>query len=81
MTATPIRRANTAVMCCITSLPKRLKAQADDQLPIVLQAHPNWQEAVRDAFSDASALPKKAANEMITCALSCYCRPRTKQAM
>jgi type III restriction enzyme len=42
---------------------EELKAEQMIKLPIVLQAHPNWQEAVRDALLTRKRLAAEAVNE------------------
>lgn len=63
MTATPVRKGlhRSNVLYHVSA--EALKAEQMIKLPIVLQAHPNWQEAVRDALLTRKRLAAEAVNE------------------
>lgn len=63
MTATPVRQGlhRSNVLYHVSA--EELKAEQMIKLPIVLQTHPNWQEAVRDALLTRKRLAAEALNE------------------
>lgn len=63
MTATPIRKGEHRSNVLYHVSAEALKAEQMIKLPIVLQAHPNWQEAVRDALLTRKRLAAEAAHE------------------
>lgn len=63
MTATPIRKGEHRSNVLYHVSAEELKAEQMIKLPIVLQAHPNWQEAVRDALLTRKHLAEEALNE------------------
>lgn len=63
MTATPIRKGAHRSNVLYHVSAEALKAEQMIKLPIVLQAHPNWQEAVRDALLTRKRLAAEAVNE------------------
>ncbi|OQY66778.1 MAG: hypothetical protein B6D47_11355, partial [Rhodocyclaceae bacterium UTPRO2] len=63
MTATPIRKGEHRSNVLYHVSAEALKAEQMIKLPIVLQAHPNWQEAVRDALLTRKRLAAEAVNE------------------
>ncbi len=63
MTATPQRRGEHRSNVLYHVSAEELKAEQMIKLPIVLQAHPNWQEAVRDALLTRKRLAAEALNE------------------
>lgn len=63
MTATPLRTGKQRSNVLYHVSAEVLKAEQMIKLPIVLQAHPNWQEAVRDALLTRKRLAAEAANE------------------
>lgn len=63
MTATPIRKGDNRSNVIYHVSAEELKAEQMIKLPIVLQAHPNWQEAVRDALLTRKRLAVEAVNE------------------
>lgn len=63
MTATPVRKGAHRSNVLYHVSAEALKAEQMIKLPIVLQAHPNWQEAVRDALLTRKRLAAEAANE------------------
>ena len=63
MTATPIRKGEHRSNVLYHVSAEELKAEQMIKLPIVLQSHPNWQEAVRDALLTRKRLAEEAANE------------------
>jgi type III restriction enzyme len=64
MTATPIRKGEHRSNVLYHVSAEELKAEQMIKLPIVLQAHPNWQEAVRDALLTRKRLAEEAVNEV-----------------
>ena len=69
MTATPLRQGAHRSNVLYHVSAEALKAEQMIKLPIVLQTHPNWQEAVRDALLTRKRLAVEAVNE------SPYIRP------
>lgn len=69
MTATPLRQGAHRSNVLYHVSAEALKAEQMIKLPIVLQTHPNWQEAVRDALLTRKRLAAEAVNE------SPYIRP------
>jgi type III restriction enzyme len=63
MTATPVRKGAHRSNVLYHVSAEALKAEQMIKLPIVLQAHPNWQEAVRDALLTRKRLTAEAVNE------------------
>lgn len=63
MTATPIRQGAHRSNVLYHVSAEALKTEQMIKLPIVLQAHPNWQEAVRDALLTRKRLAAEAVNE------------------
>ena len=63
MTATPLRQGAHRSNVLYHVSAEELKAEQMIKLPIVLQTHPNWQEAVRDALLTRKRLAAEAANE------------------
>jgi type III restriction enzyme len=63
MTATPLRKGTHRSNVLYHVSAEALKAEQMIKLPIVLQAHPNWQEAVRDALLTRKRLAAEAVNE------------------
>lgn len=63
MTATPLREGKHRSNVLYHVSAEELKAEQMIKLPIVLQAHPNWQEAVRDAVLTRKKLAAEALNE------------------
>ncbi len=63
MTATPLRKGSHRSNVLYHVSAEVLKAEQMIKLPIVLQAHPNWQEAVRDALLTRKRLAAEAMNE------------------
>jgi type III restriction enzyme len=63
MTATPVRKGAHRSNVLYHVSAEALKAEQMIKLPIVLQAHPNWQEAVRDALLTRKRLAAEAVNE------------------
>ncbi|HEX8964512.1 MAG TPA: DEAD/DEAH box helicase family protein [Rhodocyclaceae bacterium] len=63
MTATPLRRGEHRSNVLYHVSAEELKAEQMIKLPIVLQAHPNWQEAVRDALLTRKKLAAEALAE------------------
>lgn len=63
MTATPVRKGAHRSNVLYHVSAEALKAEQMIKLPIVLQAHPNWQEAVRDALLTRKRLAAEAAGE------------------
>lgn len=63
MTATPIRQGKNRSNVLYHVSAEELKAEQMIKLPIVLQTHPNWQEAVRDALLTRKRLAAEAVNE------------------
>ncbi|MBI3148385.1 MAG: DEAD/DEAH box helicase family protein [Betaproteobacteria bacterium] len=63
MTATPVRKGSQRSNVLYHVSAEALKAEQMIKLPIVLQAHPNWQEAVRDALLTRKRLAVEAVNE------------------
>ncbi len=63
MTATPVRKGPHRSNVLYHVSAEALKAEQMIKLPIVLQAHPNWQEAVRDALLTRKRLAAEAVNE------------------
>lgn len=63
MTATPIRKGTHRSNVLYHVSAEALKAEQMIKLPIVLQAHPNWQEAVRDALLTRKRLAAEAVDE------------------
>lgn len=63
MTATPIRKGEHRSNVLYHVSAEELKAEQMIKLPIVLQTHPNWQEAVRDALLTRQRLAAEALNE------------------
>lgn len=63
MTATPLRKGEHMSNVLYHVSAEELKAEQMIKLPIVLQAHPNWQEAVRDALLTRKRLAEEALHE------------------
>lgn len=63
MTATPLRQGRHRSNVLYHVSAEELKTEQMIKLPIVLQAHPNWQEAVRDALLTRKRLAAEAVNE------------------
>lgn len=63
MTATPLRQGAHRSNVLYHVSAEALKAEQMIKLPIVLQTHPNWQEAVRDALLTRKRLAAEALNE------------------
>lgn len=63
MTATPLRKGEHRSNVLYHVSAEELKAEEMIKLPIVLQSHPNWQEAVRDALLTRKKLAAEAAGE------------------
>lgn len=63
MTATPVRKGEHRSNVLYHVSAEALKTEQMIKLPIVLQAHPNWQEAVRDALLTRKRLAAEALNE------------------
>jgi len=63
LTATPVRKGTHRSNVLYHVSAEALKAEQMIKLPIVLQAHPNWQEAVRDALLTRKRLAAEAVNE------------------
>jgi len=63
MTATPLRQGQNRSNVLYHVSAEDLKAEQMIKLPIVLQAHPNWQEAVRDALLTRKRLADEALGE------------------
>lgn len=63
MTATPVRKGAHRSNVLYHVSAEALKAEQMIKLPIVLQAHPNWQEAVRDALLTRKRLAAEALSE------------------
>lgn len=63
MTATPVRQGKHRSNVLYHVSAEELKAEQMIKLPIVLQTHPNWQEAVRDALLTRKRLAAEAVNE------------------
>ncbi len=63
MTATPVRQGAHRSNVLYHVSAEELKAEQMIKLPIVLQTHPNWQEAVRDALLTRRRLAAEAAKE------------------
>jgi type III restriction enzyme len=63
MTATPVRQGAHRSNVLYHVSAEELKAEQMIKLPIVLQTHPNWQEAVRDALLTRKRLAAEAVNE------------------
>lgn len=63
MTATPVRKGPHRSNVLYHVSAEALKAEQMIKLPIVLQAHPNWQEAVRDALLTRKRLAAEAVGE------------------
>ena len=63
MTATPLRQGAHRSNVLYHVSAEELKAEQMIKLPIVLQTHPNWQEAVRDALLTRKRLAAEALNE------------------
>lgn len=63
MTATPVRKGAHRSNVLYHVSAEALKAEQMIKLPIVLQAHPNWQEAVRDALLTRKKLAAEAVAE------------------
>lgn len=63
MTATPVRQGQNRSNVLYHVSAEELKAEQMIKLPIVLQAHPNWQEAVRDALLTRRRLADEALGE------------------
>ncbi|MBK6638576.1 MAG: hypothetical protein IPG34_13515 [Rhodocyclaceae bacterium] len=63
MTATPVREGKHRSNVLYHVSAEALKAEQMIKLPIVLQAHPNWQEAVRDALLTRKRLAAEALHE------------------
>ena len=63
MTATPLRQGAHRSNVLYHVSAEALKAEQMIKLPIVLQTHPNWQEAVRDALLTRKRLAVEALNE------------------
>lgn len=64
MTATPVRKGTHRSNVLYHVSAEALKAEQMIKLPIVLQAHPNWQEAVRDALLTRQRLADEALHEV-----------------
>ncbi|OHC71227.1 MAG: hypothetical protein A2045_10280, partial [Rhodocyclales bacterium GWA2_65_20] len=69
MTATPMRQGRNRSNVIYHVSAEELKTEQMIKLPIVLHAHPNWQEAVRDALLTRQRLAQEALGE------SDYIRP------
>lgn len=63
MTATPVRKGAHRSNVLYHVSAEALKTEQMIKLPIVLQAHPNWQEAVRDALLTRKRLAAEAMRE------------------
>lgn len=63
LTATPIRQGKNRSNVLYHVSAEELKAEQMIKLPIVLQTHPNWQEAVRDALLTRKRLAAEAVSE------------------
>lgn len=63
MTATPVRQGRHRSNVLYHVSAEALKAEQMIKLPIVLQTHPNWEEAVRDALLTRKRLAVEASNE------------------
>lgn len=63
LTATPIREGKHRSNVLFHVSAEALKAEEMIKLPIVLHAHPNWQEAVRDALLTRKRLAAEALGE------------------
>lgn len=63
LTATPIREGKHRSNVLFHVSAEALKAEEMIKLPIVLHAHPNWQEAVRDALLTRKRLAVEAQGE------------------
>ena len=63
LTATPIRQGRNRSNVLYHVSAEELKAEQMIKLPIVLQTHPNWQEAVRDALLTRKRLAAEALKE------------------
>lgn len=63
MTATPVRKGEHRSNVLFHVSAEALKTEQMIKLPIVLQAHPNWQEAVRDALLTRKRLAAQALDE------------------
>jgi len=63
MTATPLRQGSHRSNVIYHVSAEELKTEQMIKLPIVLQAHPNWQEAVRDALLTRKRLATEAVSE------------------
>ena len=64
MTATPLRQGRHRSNVLYHVSAEELKAEEMIKLPIVLSAHPNWEEAVRDALLTRTRLAEEAAREL-----------------
>jgi type III restriction enzyme len=64
MTATPVRQGRHRSNVLYHVSAEELKAEEMIKLPIVLSAHPNWEEAVRDALLTRTRLAEEAAREL-----------------
>ncbi|WP_374490086.1 DEAD/DEAH box helicase [Zoogloea sp.] len=63
LTATPVRKGIHMSNVIYHVSAEALKAEQMIKLPIVLHAHPNWQEAVRDALLTRRKLAEEAVQE------------------
>ena len=64
MTATPVRQGRHRCNVLYHVSAEELNAEEMIKLPIVLSAHPNWEEAVRDALLTRTRLAEEAAREL-----------------
>ena len=64
MTATPVRQGRHRSNVLYHVSAEELQAEEMIKLPIVLSAHPNWEEAVRDALLTRTRLAEEAAREL-----------------